>query len=115
MPKVDFSFKLSSLTPQKTNMTLENPPFSIGNTSSNKWWILNFLMLVFRSVYIVKRASDSTPHPPLGNYGGLFPLRYELVAMLLDEKFSAGSSEGEAGQSGVLFAVGSFRFLFFSE
>lgn len=32
---------------------------------------------------------------------------YELVAMLLDEKFSAGSSEGEAGQSGIASSAGS--------
>ena len=38
----------SHTTPQKANMTLENPPFSIGNTSSTGGF--SIVMLVFRGV-----------------------------------------------------------------
>ena len=45
-----FRFKLGEVTPpKKINMTMENPHFLMGDTSSNGWFFQP-VMLVFRGV-----------------------------------------------------------------
>ena len=37
-----------TLHPSKTNMTLETPDFSLGNTSTHSWWISSERPVSFR-------------------------------------------------------------------
>ena len=52
-------------------MTLENPPFSIGNTSTHSWWIFQLVMLVIHM--------DMLYTLPESNSGASLPLKIKRL------------------------------------
>ena len=50
------------VTPLKTNMTMENPPFSIGNTSSNGWFSIVMSVFLGESISSMIFLSYLKPH-----------------------------------------------------